>query len=142
MRILNLCDDLFLPSGCIPPSSATHWLLAVQVLRTLPADTVKVVLKEYSVLWKGMKLHEVAGQVLRLPDVFIEEWLSSHTTLDLRDASLPLSQTLKLIRFLPKQPNLSVLHISCGSATAQPDHTLCVLDALNRALTTLPRCQL
>ena len=60
--------------------------VAVQVLQTLPSETVKVVLKEHSALWNGLKPHEVAGQLLRLPGVFVEEWLSLDDTLDLRDA--------------------------------------------------------
>ena len=131
------------PSRCMSPScSAKQQGVAVQVLRTLPPDTIDMVLKEQSTLWKYLKPHEVAGQVLRLPAVFVEEWLSSKTTLDLRDSTLPLSQTLGLIRFLPTQQNLRVLHLSCGSSSGRPDDTLCVLEALNRALEAIPRCQL
>ena len=116
--------------------------MGIQVLQTLPPDTVKAVLKEHSIHWKHLELHEVVGQVLRLPAVFVEEWLSSKTTLDLRDSTLPLSQTLGLIRFLPTQQNLRVLHLSCGSSSGRPDDTLCVLEALNRALEAMPRCLL
>ena len=84
----------------------------------------------------------MAGQVLELPDVFIEEWLSSNTTLDLRDATVPLSQTLDLVRFLPMHRNLSVLQLLCGLSEGRPDDTLCFLKALNRAFAAVPRCQL
>ena len=116
--------------------------VAVQVLQTLPSETVKVVLKEHSALWNGLKPHEVAGQLLRLPGVFVEEWLSLDDTLDLRNATFPLSQTLELIRLLPKPSDLRVLHLSCGSSEGRPDDTLYVLMALNRTLATMPQCQL
>lgn len=120
----------------------TQQSVALQVLETLSPGIVKLVLKEQNALWEDLKPHEVAGQVLQLPDVFIEVWLSNLTTLDLRDASLPLSQTQDLIRLLPTHRNLIVIQLSCEGSQGRPDDALCVLKALNRALAAMPVCRL
>lgn len=117
-------------------------LFCLQVLRTLPLESIHAVLDEQSSLWKELKPHELAKKVLELPDVFVKAWLcffEENNHLDLREAELPLSQTLRLIRSLPANPELQVLHVSCMAEQADStDGSLCVLDALNQDLSKMP----
>jgi hypothetical protein len=108
----------------------------MQALLTLPTDALRLTLENLLCLWRPS---EVLPNVLKLPDSFLDAWLRGQKVLNMMHLAFPVASLKRLIRRLPSNPDISVLHLPAKvMETAGASDTLEVLNTVDEVLDALP----
>jgi hypothetical protein len=81
---------------------------STQALQELPTNTVSFILVSILCLWRPDK---VLPNLLKLPDSFLDVWLGGREVLDMMHLEIPVANLHKLIKKLPQNPDIYVLHL-------------------------------
>jgi hypothetical protein len=109
----------------------------MQALQTLPTDALSLVLDKLLNRWQRS---EVPKKLMKLPEPFLDLWLHGQEVLNMMHSEIPIASLQKLIKRLPQNPDISVLHLPAKALEyAGVPETLALLTAVDDVLDKLPK---
>jgi hypothetical protein len=109
---------------------------AMQALEELSADALRLILDSLLRLWRPS---QVLSNLLKRPDCFCDVWLHAQQALDMKNSEIPVNSLHRLIKKLPQNPNISVLHLPARAIeTSEVFETLNLLNAVDAVLDLMP----
>jgi hypothetical protein len=108
----------------------------MQALEELSADTLRLILDNLVCLWRPS---QVLSNLLMLPDCFCDVWLRGQEALDMMNSEVPVCSLYRLIKKLPQNPVISVIHLPVKAMeNADEFVTLGLLNAVDYVLDMMP----
>jgi hypothetical protein len=81
----------------------------------------------------------VLKNLLKLPDSFLDVWLRGQKVLNMMHSDIPVAGLRRLIKKLPQNPEISVLHLPGNvMKTAKPSETVDLLNAVDDVVHRMP----
>jgi hypothetical protein len=109
---------------------------AMQALEELSADVLRLILDRLVCLWRPS---QALSKLFKLPDCFCDVWLHAQQALDMKNSEIPVNSLHRLIKKLPQNPNISVLHLPGEAlATSEVFETLDLLNAVDAVVDLMP----